>query len=109
MTNIAIELGSRLINERKKLGISQEELAFKCGISATHLGQIERGITSPTLEMLQKISDGLCVTVLDLLNFTTDLPANKYDSKTNKIIAMIQNRTDAEKSKAYDIIKALFK
>ena len=106
---IAEALSNKLIKEREKLGISQEEFAFKCGISTTHIGQIERGITSPTIEVLQKIADGLCITVSDLLNFGSELPANKFDSRTNKIIAIIQNKSDFEKAKIYNIIKLVLK
>lgn len=107
MSEISIAFGNRLVQIRTDLGISQEELAFKCNLQSAHMGQLERGEKSPTLGTLQKIADGLCITVSELLNFDLTLPANKLDSKTNKIIAITQNRTDAEKAKIYSMIKIL--
>jgi len=107
MGKVSTVFGNKLVQIRTDLGISQEELAFKCNMHSAHMGQLERGEKSPTLETLQKIADGLCITVSDLLNFDSALPANKLDSKTNKIIALTQNRTDAEKAKIYNMIKIL--
>ncbi|MCL2838745.1 MAG: helix-turn-helix domain-containing protein [Oscillospiraceae bacterium] len=109
MSEVAKALGNKLISIREDLGISQEELAFKCGLAAAHMGQLERGEKSPTLDTLQKIADGLYITISDLLDFGMSLPANKLDSKTNKIVAIVQNRSETEKSKAHDMLKLLFK
>lgn len=40
MNNIGVELGKEIRKRRNNLGISQEELAFKSGISAAHLGRL---------------------------------------------------------------------
>ncbi|MCL2837616.1 MAG: helix-turn-helix domain-containing protein [Oscillospiraceae bacterium] len=109
MSKVSVTLGKRLVKIRENLEISQEEFAFKCGLTAAHMGQLERGEKSPTLDTLQKIADGLCITVSDLLDFGLNLPANKFDSKTNKILSIIQSRTNEDKSKVYNMIKLLFK
>jgi len=109
MSEVSTAFGNKLVEIRTDLNITQEELAFKCNLQSAHLGQLERGEKSPTLETLQKIADGLCITVSDLLNFGSALPANKLDSKTNKIIAITQNRSDAEKAKIYSMIKILIR
>ena len=109
MSKVANALGKKLVNIREKLGISQEEFAFKCGLAAAHMGQLERGEKSPTLDTLQKIADGLCITVSDLLDFGSNLPASKLDSKSNKILAILQDKSDADKDKVHDMIKVLFK
>ena len=41
------------------MGISQEELAFRCGVHRTYIGAIERGEKSPTLTTIEKIAKGL--------------------------------------------------
>ncbi|MBR0076976.1 MAG: helix-turn-helix transcriptional regulator [Bacteroidales bacterium] len=46
--------------------ISQEELAYKCGLHRTYIGAIERGEKSPTLNTIEKIAKGLNVQIIQL-------------------------------------------
>ena len=48
-------IGLRIMQKRKKLGLSQEKLAEKLGISKNHLSNIERGKYIPTTELIFKI------------------------------------------------------
>lgn len=50
----------RLIAEaRSEQGLTQEELAERCGMKQTNLSRIERGKTSPTIDTLQRLANGL--------------------------------------------------
>ncbi|MGH9402368.1 MAG: helix-turn-helix domain-containing protein [Terriglobia bacterium] len=42
-----------------KKGISQEELAERCGVHRTYMGRIERGETNITLTNIHKLARGL--------------------------------------------------
>jgi transcriptional regulator with XRE-family HTH domain len=53
------ELGKILKSKRLKEGFSAEELSRRCGVSAMHIGRIERGEMSPTVGILNKIASGL--------------------------------------------------
>ena len=55
------ELGKVLKSMRLKRGLSAEALSRKSGVSAMHIGRIERGGMSPTLGTLNKIALGLNV------------------------------------------------
>lgn len=46
--------------------MSQEELAEKCGLHPTYIGQIERGEKNATLESISRITAGLSVTMSTL-------------------------------------------
>lgn len=48
-------IGLRIMQRRKELGLSQEKLAEKLGISKNHLSNIERGKYMPTTECIFKI------------------------------------------------------
>ncbi len=48
-------IGLRIMQRRKELGLSQEKLAEKLGISKNHLSNIERGKYIPTTELIFKI------------------------------------------------------
>ncbi len=56
----------RKIREAKKL--TQDEVAFRCNISASAYGQIERKAQNSTYFTLSKIADALCVSLLFLLD-----------------------------------------
>jgi transcriptional regulator with XRE-family HTH domain len=53
------QFGTNLAAERKKAGISQEQLAFRAGIHRTEVSLIERGLREPRLETLLKLARGL--------------------------------------------------
>ncbi|OMF98817.1 helix-turn-helix transcriptional regulator [Paenibacillus sp. FSL R7-0337] len=55
-------MGEKIREIRKKLGWTQEELAYRAKIDTSYLGQIERGRRrSPTINMIGKIADALSV------------------------------------------------
>ena len=62
-----MELGHRIRARRQELGLSLRELAERVGLTASFLSQIERDLTSPSLESLRKISDALEVPMFHFL------------------------------------------
>ena len=60
-------VASNLKRLRKKLGMSQEDLADKCGLHRTYLGAIERSERNITLQTLEKLAESLEISPLDLL------------------------------------------
>lgn len=48
-----------MVRLRRRLGISQEELAFRAEVHRTYISQLERGLKSPTLNMILKLSRAL--------------------------------------------------
>lgn len=61
------KLGKKIQRRRKELGYTQEELAELVKLSRTHMGHIEQGRKSPSLEVLEKIARALRVKVKDLI------------------------------------------
>lgn len=53
------EVGERLRLARFKQDMTLKEVAARSGMSATHISEIERGKTSPTIGALQRISKAL--------------------------------------------------
>lgn len=58
----------KLIKIRQERKLTQEELAFLCGIDRTHIGRIERLERTPGLEILDKIAIGLKIPLSKLLD-----------------------------------------
>ena len=57
---------------REAMGLSLRELALRCGVSAPMLSQVERGETSPTLQVAARIAAGLDLRLSQLLRLDED-------------------------------------
>ena len=60
-------VGQRVKSLREAMDLSLRDLAERSGVSAPMLSQVERGDTSPTLAIAQKIAAGLDLTLSQLL------------------------------------------
>lgn len=60
-------VGERVNALRRSMGLSLRELAERSGVSAQMLSQVERGDTSPTLNVAGRIAGGLDLTLSQLL------------------------------------------
>ena len=52
-------LGKKLKQARSGKGMTLMQVQKKAHVSATHISQIERGMTSPTVGVLQKLAKAL--------------------------------------------------
>lgn len=69
-----MNIGETIKSIRKRKGLSQQELATLSGISQTYLSQIEKSERqSPTIDVLQKISEALDLPYPVLEFLTIDL------------------------------------
>lgn len=55
----AILVGYRLRELRKESGLTQEELSRVCGVPQADISRIEKGLSNPSLSLLQKIAKGM--------------------------------------------------
>jgi len=70
-TSIAT-IGTRVRALREAMGLSLRDLAERCGVSAPMLSQVERGETSPTLQVATRIAAGLDLRLSQLLRLDED-------------------------------------
>jgi len=63
---ILIKFGLKVREERRKLGLSQEQLASRAGVHRTYIGMIERAEKNITLENIGKIAKALGIKIHDL-------------------------------------------
>lgn len=68
MEDIKSVVGANLKSIRKKRQLTLENLSKLTDVSISMLGEIERGLTNPTITVLWKIADGLKVPFTDLIN-----------------------------------------
>ncbi len=98
-----IAIGNRIMIARKNMGLSQEQLAEKCGLSTSFLGHIERGSRKMSLETL--------VTLCSVLNMSADyilmdeMPEN--DVVLHEILCETKKKGSFYYSRLVTVIKAL--
>jgi len=73
-------VGLNVKNFRRERRLSQEGLAFECGLHRTYISGVERGIRNPTVMVLEKIAEALKVSASRLL----DEPVRKQKSDKSK-------------------------
>lgn len=77
--------GAKLRHFRLLKGISQEQLALDCDLNVNTIGMIERGQKNPTIYTLQRICDGLGITLATLF-----LYEDRTDTATEESIQRIE-------------------
>jgi transcriptional regulator with XRE-family HTH domain len=65
--DIRVQVGRNMQRIRKEANLSQEELAFECGLHRTYISGVERGIRNPTVLILDKIAKALRIPITDLV------------------------------------------
>ena len=60
------QLGTRIRYLRKRKRLSIEDLALLCEINKNYLCDLENGRRNPTIQMLEKIANGLGITISEL-------------------------------------------
>jgi transcriptional regulator with XRE-family HTH domain len=61
------KLAEQLIHSRKDAKISQEKLAELANVHRTYISQIERGLKSPTIEVIFSICNALSIKASDFI------------------------------------------
>lgn len=60
-------IGEKIVEKRKDVGMTQNELAIKAGLSQAHISKIERGIGMPRIDILMKISEAFECDICELI------------------------------------------
>jgi len=99
-------IGIRIGDVRKKMGLTQEELAGKMDIGPKYLSSIERGKENPTLNTLLKLSQALDVDLGEIFNAVHIEDV----AKRKKLLISMINEADQEQLKhAYMILAAIIR
>ena len=52
---------------RRRAGLTQEALAYRCKLHPTYISQLERGVKSPTLRVFRSLSEAMGTSGSELL------------------------------------------
>ena len=56
-------LGKKIQKRRREMGLTQEDVADRVGISRAYMGYIEQGRNAPSLKVLEKITKILKISI----------------------------------------------
>lgn len=65
-TEIEYAIARNIIKQRKKLNLTQKELAEKIGVKQSAISRVEGGNQNTTIKTLSMIAEGLEISVSDL-------------------------------------------
>lgn len=99
-------IGKRIKERRTEIGMRQEELAEKAGLSPSYIGMIERGEKIPRLEPFVKILNILELSADEAL---ADVLKKDYEAKTTKYTEQLEKLESFERKRVYEIIETLLK
>lgn len=106
MSELSREIGKRIRNYRTQLKLSQEELAEKCSLHPTYIGQVERGEKNATIESISKIAVGLGVTLSTLFE-NLEGTATEEKSCAGEAYDLIQGLSVDSQKKVLNILIAI--
>lgn len=86
MPTLKEKLGLRIKYLRKKIGLSQEDLAELINMDKPNLSNIERGKRFMTAETLEKIAIALKTTERELFDFSEFTPQKYFRADIEKIL-----------------------
>jgi transcriptional regulator with XRE-family HTH domain len=82
MNFVATTFGENLRRQRRRAGISQEELGFRASLHRTEIGLLERGARVPRIDTIIKLATGLEVAPAALLAGIAWTPPGRVASGT---------------------------
>lgn len=88
--------------------MSQEELAEKCELHPTYIGQLERGEKNATLESIEKVANGLSISLSRLFENIEEIHAEQINYPM-EAYRLVQEFSQAEQAILLDFLKGAVK
>jgi transcriptional regulator with XRE-family HTH domain len=93
VTNIKEILAKNLKKNRRRLGITQPELAERAGLSTHYLGMIEIARNFPTADALERLATALGIKSNELFS-VSDFPEVAMEQLQQAILEVLDKRLD---------------
>lgn len=105
-SKLAIQVGERIRKTRKQEGLSIENFALRCDIHPSYVGHIERGMQNPTLSTLERISQGLGISMDDLFK-DIDTPINVENAAIRHLSQVISELSPEQTQQLLQIVDSV--
>jgi CheY-like chemotaxis protein/DNA-binding XRE family transcriptional regulator len=89
MPDIGRRLGAAIRVHRARLGLSQEEVAFRSDLHRTYVADIERGARNPSLRSITKLAKALQVSVADLFHQIGASEGTRDESESRMLDSLV--------------------
>jgi transcriptional regulator with XRE-family HTH domain len=93
--------GLRVQGLRRRVGMTQQQLAEAIGKSLDTVSNVERGVSSTRIETMAKIATVLGVSLAEL--FELDVPVSR-DKETRKAVERLVRLVDGENAEAIETL-----
>ena len=87
--------------------MGQKEVAAEAGTTVKVISQLERGVSIPSVEKLEKIANVLFVQLVDLFDFEYEMNDRRYDLLV-QISYMLRGRQAKDLEAVRDMLKLVF-
>lgn len=81
---LAVALGTRVTQERDRLGITKEALGERSGLASRYIWRVEAGMQNIQLGSIGRIATGLGVTLAELMAGVERLVANPVERRPGR-------------------------
>ena len=88
------EIGNKLLAIRKRMGLTQVEVAEAAGLSNRTYADIERGTVNMRIETILRICDALCITPDEILTKDDSALYRKQEELINRLNACSEKDKD---------------
>lgn len=105
MMNIDYKLiGEKIKSERKRAGLTQEQLSEKLDVTVGYISQLERGITRISLDTLAKIAT---ILECDVSSFLVNTAINHSNYLSDEINERIKSLTPRQKKLLINVLDSI--
>lgn len=104
--DITTEIGNRIRFYRRERKLSQEELALRSDLHPSYIGQLERGLKTPSIDTIYKITKSLDITMSEFLGSIEAIDKVK-DSYAMKTYYLIEQESLHNQKNIYEIVKSI--
>lgn len=104
MSTIVRDVGRKLRSYRRKMGMTQEELAEKAELHYTYIGQVERGEKNLTLVSMEKILNALDVSFAELFEDIGTQTDPEETDIASQCYMLISDKDKEDQEKIYHIL-----
>lgn len=99
-----LQLGERIGKLRTDMGLTQLELALRCGVEQSFIHGLESGRKSPSFSTLNRLATAF---EMSLSDFLADCEGFTYNESMNKAITYLLTLDDQTREKAITILKVV--
>jgi len=86
--NINAKIGKKIAQLRKEIGLSQNQLAEKSGLSTEYISRLERGINAPSVQSMNVLADVLRVDIRDFFTFSE----SDWEIEIEALVVLLKNK-----------------